>query len=157
MIQICYFERVSNLELFERLLTQDGDIALARIDRNMPAPEVNQILEHIHGFQTRGGMHKVSPRFAVDRHFIAKCPNLLVVSTGGAGYDPINVADCTAAGILVVNQSGLNAEAVAEHALAMMLCLTKQIARLNPPIRSFFILEFCFDRDHMLICYAKAL
>jgi D-3-phosphoglycerate dehydrogenase len=155
MIQICYFERVSDLELFERLLTQDGDIALERIDRNMPAPEVDQILEQIHGFQTRGGMHRVSPRFAIDRHFIGKCPKLLVVSTGGAGYDAINVADCTAAGILVVNQSGLNAEAVAEHALAMMLCLTKQIAHVNMAMRRDPDLDrFAFRNDDI---YGKTL
>lgn len=55
--------------------------------------------------------------------------------TGGAGYDATNVEDCTEAGILVANQAGLNAEAVAEHALAMMLCLTKQIAQVNMALR----------------------
>ena len=51
---------------------------------------------------------------------IGRCPNLLAISTGGAGYDTIHVDDCTAAGVLAVNQAGMNAEAVAEHAVGMI-------------------------------------
>jgi D-3-phosphoglycerate dehydrogenase len=41
----------------------------------------------------------------------------LIVSSNGAGFDPVDVEACTAAGVLVVNQSGGNANSVAEHAL----------------------------------------
>ena len=58
---------------------------------------------------------------------LARMPNLLVVSTSGAGYDTVDVKDCTEAGVLVVNQTGGNAEAVAAHVVAMMLMLSKQI------------------------------
>ena len=60
---------------------------------------------------------------------IAHCPNLLAVSSTGAGYDMIDVDACTAAGVIVVNQSGTNWEPVAEHALGMMLSLTKKIVQ----------------------------
>ncbi len=63
-------------------------------------------------------------------------PNLLVVSTNGAGFDTVNVKDCTEAGVLVVNQTGGNAEAVASHVLAMMLTLSKQLAQTNHALRS---------------------
>ena len=63
-------------------------------------------------------------------------PNLLVVSTNGAGFDTVNVKDCTEAGVLVVNQSGGNAEAVAAHVLAMMLTLSKQLVQTNHALRS---------------------
>src|SRR3546814_7785906 len=36
-------------------------------------------------------------------------------STSGAGYDTVDLEACSAAGILVVNQSGGNAQSVAEH------------------------------------------
>ena len=42
---------------------------------------------------------------------------MLAVSSTGAGYDMIDVDACTAAGVIVVNQSGTNWEPVAEHAL----------------------------------------
>jgi D-3-phosphoglycerate dehydrogenase / 2-oxoglutarate reductase len=62
-------------------------------------------------------------------------PNLLVVSTSGAGFDTVNVQDCADAGVLVVNQSGGNAEAVAAHVVAMMLTLSKQIIQTNHALR----------------------
>ncbi|MBM3226712.1 MAG: 3-phosphoglycerate dehydrogenase, partial [Candidatus Tectomicrobia bacterium] len=39
------------------------------------------------------------------------------------------------AGILVVNQSGANAQAVAEHTVAMMLSLTKNIVQTDRSLR----------------------
>ena len=62
-------------------------------------------------------------------------PNLLVVSTSGAGYDTVDVKDCTDAGVLVVNQTGGNAEAVAAHVVAMMLTLSKQIIQTDHALR----------------------
>ena len=103
MKQICYFERLLDAELFERTLTQDGDIALRRIDRDMTDAVVTDALSKVHGYHTRGSSRLIPARFVIDRQFIAKCPNLLAVSTGGAGYDSINVEDCTEDGILVAN------------------------------------------------------
>jgi len=133
--QVCYFERVLDIALFTRVLTQDGDIALTRIGRDMTAAAVNDALSTAHGYHTRGSRSLVPEHFVIDSGFIARCPNLLAVSTGGAGYDSIVIEDCTDAGILVANQAGLNAEAVAEHAIAMMLCLTKRIAEVNLAMR----------------------
>ncbi len=135
MKYVCYFERLLDPDLFERILTEGGDIELSRVDREMTASSVAEALCGIHGYHTRGGSQLVPENFRINREFIAKCPDLVAVCTGGAGYDAINVADCTDAGILVANQAGLNAEAVAEHALAMMLCLTKQIAQVNMALR----------------------
>jgi D-3-phosphoglycerate dehydrogenase / 2-oxoglutarate reductase len=58
-----------------------------------------------------------------------------VISTSGAGYDPVDVVACTAAGVLVVNQSGANAEAVAEHVVAMLLSLSKNIPQTDRSLR----------------------
>jgi D-3-phosphoglycerate dehydrogenase len=66
---------------------------------------------------------------------LARCPDLLAVSTTGAGYDTVDVPACTAAGVLVVNQAGSNADAVAEHAVAMMLSLTKRIPQTDRSLR----------------------
>ena len=64
-----------------------------------------------------------------------KCPDLLVVSTSGAGYDTVDVDACTAAGVLVVNQTGANADAVSEHTVAMMLSLGKNIPQTDRALR----------------------
>jgi D-3-phosphoglycerate dehydrogenase len=58
---------------------------------------------------------------------LARCPDLLAVCSAGAGYDIIDVEACTAAGVIVCNNSGPGREAVAEHALGFMLALAKKI------------------------------
>src|SRR5260370_248486 len=68
-------------------------------------------------------------------------PNLLLVSTNGAGFDTVNVKDCTHAGVLVVNQTSGNAEAVATHVLAMVLMLSKQIIQTNHALRRGTMLD----------------
>jgi D-3-phosphoglycerate dehydrogenase len=66
---------------------------------------------------------------------LRRASNLLIVSSNGAGYDPVDVEACTAAGVLVVNQSGGNAHSVAEHALAMLLTLSKRIIEADRALR----------------------
>jgi D-3-phosphoglycerate dehydrogenase len=58
-----------------------------------------------------------------------------VVSTTGVGYDTVDVKACTEAGILVVNQAGGNREAVAEHALGMLIALSKRMPETNQVMR----------------------
>src|SRR5262249_55413626 len=93
------------------------------------------VLTAAHAYQIGSARDELDPRFHARRDLLARMPNLLVVSTGGAGYDTVNVKDCTDAGVLVVNQSGGNAEAVAAHVLAMMLMLSKQIVQTNHALR----------------------
>ena len=67
---------------------------------------------------------------------LARAPNLLAVSSNGAGFDTVDVDACTAAGVIaVVNQAGGNKEAVAEHVLAMMLTLSKRIVETDRYMR----------------------
>ena len=66
---------------------------------------------------------------------LARCPDLLAVCSAGAGYDIIDVEACTAAGVIVCNNSGPGREAVAEHALGFMLALAKKIVLADRMIR----------------------
>src|SRR5262249_2610961 len=61
--------------------------------------------------------------------------DLLAVCSAGAGYDIIDVDACTAAGVIVCNNSGPGREAVAEHALGLMLALAKKIVVADRVIR----------------------
>ena len=65
-----------------------------------------------------------------------RATNLLAVCTTGAGYDPIDVDACTRRGIRVVHTPLATVEAVAEHAVALMLAVAVhfswQIATLKP-------------------------
>lgn len=66
----------------------------------------------------------------VDRAFLDRAPGLRMVQTG-AGYDNVDVAECTRRGIWVCSAAGVNAAAVAEHTMALLLCWYKNIARLD--------------------------
>jgi D-3-phosphoglycerate dehydrogenase / 2-oxoglutarate reductase len=79
---------------------------------------------------------EIPEEYKCHAQLLARCPDLLAVSTTGAGYDTVDVPACTAAGVLVVNQAGSNADAVAEHAVAMMLSLTKKIPQTDRSLRT---------------------
>ena len=57
------------------------------------------------------------------------------MSTSGAGFDTVDVDACSRAGVLVVNQSGANREAVAEHALGLILSSSKRIVETDRIMR----------------------
>jgi len=89
-----------------------------------------------HAYCITSTRQEVPEQYHAKAPLLARCPDLLVVSTSGAGYDTVDVAACIAAGVLVVNQSGGNADAVAEHAVGMMLSLTKNIPQTDRSLRT---------------------
>jgi D-3-phosphoglycerate dehydrogenase len=62
---------------------------------------------------------------------LAASPNLRVVARHGVGVDDVDVAEATRLGILVTRAPGSNARAVAEHTLAMLLGLAKDLRPLG--------------------------
>lgn len=66
----------------------------------------------------------------VDDAFLAQAPRLRFVQVG-AGYDNVDLAACSRRGVQVCNAAGLNADAVAEHVMALLLCHYKNICPLN--------------------------
>lgn len=66
----------------------------------------------------------------VDDAFLAQAPRLRFVQVG-AGYDNVDLAACSRRGVQVCNAAGFNADAVAEHVMALLLCHYKNICPLN--------------------------
>ena len=93
------------------------------------------ILAAAHAYQVGAARDELAPHFHVHADLLKRAPNLLIVSSNGAGFDPVDVEACTAAGVLVVNQSGGNAHSVAEHALGMLLTLSKRIIEADRALR----------------------
>jgi len=60
---------------------------------------------------------------------------LKIVSKHGAGYDSIDVGSATAQGVAVMVSTGANAAAVAEHSLALMLALSRELAQFDAGLR----------------------
>ncbi len=62
-----------------------------------------------------------------DGNAIEKSPSLKVIGRTGVGYDTVDVETATKLGIPVVITPGANNRSVAEHAVAMMFALSKNI------------------------------
>src|SRR5262249_4557485 len=93
------------------------------------------ILSEAHAYQVGSSRDELPTRFHVTKALLARMPNVLIVSTNGAGYDTVNVNDCTAAGVLVVNQAGGNKQAVAEHVMGVWLTPDRRIVGADRAIR----------------------
>jgi D-3-phosphoglycerate dehydrogenase len=117
------------------IIAQRPEIRLDKIENDTPDAVAKPIMAAAHAYQIGSARDELQRRFHADAQSLARMPNVLIVSTNGAGYDTVNVRDCTEAGVLVVNQTGGNAEAVATHVLAMMLALSKQIIQTNHAMR----------------------
>jgi D-3-phosphoglycerate dehydrogenase len=116
-------------------LVHEADFVVHRLAFNAPETANWAVMAHCHAYCITSARDEVPDQYKGTAELIARCPALLVISTSGAGYDPVDVAACTSAGVLVVNQSGANAEAVAEHTVAMMLTLTKNIMQTDHSLR----------------------
>ena len=66
---------------------------------------------------------------------IAQCPNLKVIGRTGVGYDNVDVAFATSRGIPVVFTPGANNRSVAEHAVACMFALAKNLPEADAQLR----------------------
>lgn len=71
-----------------------------------------------------------------DAERFARFPDLRVLSRMGIGYDNVDVAAATAAGVVVCNGPASPTVSTAEHALALMLAVTKELAPLAARART---------------------
>ena len=132
-MRLAYFERWMD-PVAKDILAQEPGIALDRLSYAAPTAETDAKIKLAHAYQISPRTELIGPYFG-DAGLLAKCKNLLAISSTGAGFDMVDVDACTAAGVLVCNQTGANAHAVAEHALGMMLVLSKRIAQTDKVMR----------------------
>ncbi|MES1149607.1 MAG: hydroxyacid dehydrogenase [Bradyrhizobium guangdongense] len=132
--RVFYVKYLAN-PVYIDILKARADVRLDRLENESPEADFAPILEAAHVYQIGAARDELAPHFHVHADLLKRTPNLLIVSSNGAGFDPVDVEACTAAGVLVVNQSGGNAHSVAEHALAMMLTLSKRIIQSDRRLR----------------------
>ena len=121
--------------IYTEILAGRPDVRLDRLENESPDEIAASILAAAHVYQVGAARDELARHFHVDADLLRRAPNLLMVSSNGAGFDPVDVEACTAAGVIVVNQSGGNAQSVAEHALGMMLTLSKRIIEADRALR----------------------
>lgn len=132
--RLAYFESFMD-PVALTILGERPDIGLVRLAYDAPVPEMDAELRRCHGYQISARTELREPFFG-DAALLARCTDMLAISSTGAGYDMIDVEACTAAGVIVVNQSGTNKEGVAEHALGLILALSKRITQSERAMRT---------------------
>ena len=121
---------------YGEILGKRGDVRLDTLEQAKPDAAALEVLAAAHAYQTSSARDELASHYHSHGELLSKTPNLLIVSTNGAGYDTVDVRACTERGVLVVNQSGGNAEAVAEHVVGMMLALVKRFNETDRGLRA---------------------
>jgi len=136
--RLVYFDQWTDPVAEEVLASSDVELTRLEITGDVAANWA--ALERAHGYQSliRTELARspgVAEQWICGPELLARCPDLLAVCSAGAGYDIIDVDACTAAGVIVCNNSGPGREAVAEHALGFMLALAKKIVVADRMVR----------------------
>ena len=121
--------------VFDARLAQEKDISLGVFPVRGNAAAAWEILAGANVYHVSAAKDELPREWFVSEQLLARCPNLLCVSSSGAGYDTVDVPACTAAGVAVVNQAGGNADSVAEHTLAMMLASSRRMIECDRRMR----------------------
>ncbi|MEA2743501.1 MAG: D-3-phosphoglycerate dehydrogenase / 2-oxoglutarate reductase [Acetobacteraceae bacterium] len=127
--RLVFFERWFD-PIAEQILDAQDDIELTRLQYADPEQDNWQALASACGYQVAARTELVAPWFGT-ADLLSRCPLMLALCSAGAGFDVIDVDACNAAGVIVCSQSGTNSEPVAEHAIGLMLALTKRVGSSN--------------------------
>ncbi|MHA6530546.1 NAD(P)-dependent oxidoreductase [Paenibacillus sp. BAC0078] len=111
-----YFNETSKSNI-ARYFPQDWNVVIV--------PPGKEMLHHIEDCQVI-----IPEHIKVDYSLLSTAKNLKLVQTG-AGFDNVDIPACTQRGIWVANAAGVNAQAVAEHVLALILSYYKNIPFLD--------------------------
>src|SRR5437867_9024915 len=97
------------------------------------------------GDETEAGLAKVAAeaegilfrlRPNCTESLMARCPRLKVVGRHGVGLDTVDIPAATRLGVAVVHAPGSNSQAVAEHALMLMLNCVKRTLAVDKATRA---------------------
>ena len=93
MVKIVYLDNLPAQEGIS-ILENQNKIEVVKIESNNIEQSFKE-LETAHAFQVSAARDEVPKIFHVNEEFLSKTPNLILVSSGGAGYDTIDVEACT--------------------------------------------------------------
>ncbi|MEC9432530.1 MAG: NAD(P)-dependent oxidoreductase [Pseudomonadota bacterium] len=120
--------------------------ALVRIAAGAPMDEALDTIAGCDAYYLSSARNELPADLHVAAPLLDRAPRLRLAVSYGAGFDTIDLAECTRRGVAVCNQAGGNAGAVAEHALAFILSLLKRI----PEARAAIARGEAADRDRLI-------
>jgi D-3-phosphoglycerate dehydrogenase / 2-oxoglutarate reductase len=116
----------SNHPRLYEMLMQQGFICDLFYDK--PANELKKLIPQYDGIVLRS-------KFKITKDIIDSAPNLKCIARVGAGMENIDVTYAEKKGIACVNSPEGNRDAVAEHALGMLLALFNNLIKANAEVR----------------------
>ncbi|MFH1156756.1 MAG: phosphoglycerate dehydrogenase [Pseudomonadota bacterium] len=90
--------------------------------------ELKKIIGNYHGLAIRSATK-------VTREILEAATNLQVIGRAGIGLDNVDIPEATKRGIAVMNTPGGNTVTTAEHAIAMMMSLTRNIPKATATMK----------------------
>jgi D-3-phosphoglycerate dehydrogenase / 2-oxoglutarate reductase len=132
--------------VFGERLAREPDIDLEMAALKGGDAEILKRLQRAHVYSISAARNELPKQWWINDALLAQCPELLCVSSGGAGYDTVDVAACTRAGVAVVNQIGGNAQSVAELAFGLTLAVARKIVVSDQKLRT----ERGFSRESLM-------
>ncbi|SPE35183.1 Glyoxylate reductase [Burkholderiales bacterium] len=81
----------------------------------------------------------------IDAQVLARCPRLCVISNIAVGFNNIDVAACTRAGIVATNTPDVLTEATADHAWALLLAAARRVVEADRWTRAGRWERFAYD------------
>lgn len=124
---------------FMRELTVKANAAMVQLKEiadvdDSPRPTTkeawNEKLKDVNAISSRG-----FPRDWTWDEILDAAPKLRLIQTASVGYNQIDVNACTKKGVLVCNVPEDMSEAVAQHAMALILDLSKKVTSVDRAIR----------------------
>ncbi len=106
-----------------------SQVAQVDVKTGLPPEELVKIIPEYDALMLRSGTR-------VTKEIIAAGTQLKIIGRAGVGVDNIDVPAATRQGIVVVNSPEGNTIAAAEHALAMMLSLSRHIPDANQSVKN---------------------
>ena len=133
--KVVRFALAANPAFDERLRSEPGiDLRVAPLPKR--PEDVQAALADADVYHVASARNEMSMHTFVTADLLQRFPQLLCVSTYGAGHDSVDVEACTRAGVAVMNQAGANARSVAEHTLGLILGLVHRIGEQDRRMRA---------------------
>jgi D-3-phosphoglycerate dehydrogenase len=106
-----------------------SQVAQVDVKIGLSPEELLLIVPEYDAWMIRSGTH-------ITKEMILAGDRLKIIGRAGVGVDNVDVPEATRKGIVVVNSPEGNTIAAAEHALAMMLTLSRYVPDANTSVKS---------------------
>ena len=125
-----------NIVVLDGGTTNPGDLSWAPLERLGQVTVYSQTPQPLVVERLATAQAALLNRAALGREEFAQLPQLRYVGTLATGYNTIDVAAAREAGVTVCNVPHYCEDAVAQHALELLLCLSNKVQRSSQAVRT---------------------